>query len=216
MRSFFVALMSLIICQVTFSQENPGQPEYALSFGIADNFSLEKFNMDIAVKKIFDDSNQLRLFLSPRITSADQDEENNGGIQNSETKSFFYSLGIGADYLWTIMTNDDVSMFCGPGLVFSYGKRDEESSALLDNGDKASGERNASLVNAGIRGSLGVEWRVNGKIGIHSEYLLTGTYEQEKADFRSTLNGVSEPTAERTISRIILTTNILFGISIYL
>ena len=34
-----------------------------------------------------------------------------------------YSIGIGVDYLWTLATNGNVSMFGGPGLGFIYGNR---------------------------------------------------------------------------------------------
>lgn len=52
MRSFYIILMSLIISSTIFSQENSKkQNNYALSFGIADNFRLDKFNGEIAVKK---------------------------------------------------------------------------------------------------------------------------------------------------------------------
>ena len=216
MKSFFVIVMSLIMCSSIYSQEDSTHPNYALSFGIANNFRLDKFNMDIAVKKIIDNNHQLRLFLSPRISTNNADNEISGSNQTSESKLSNYSIGIGADYLWTLIKNGDVSMFGGTGLVFTYGKNNRKMTSTKINGDKSFSESNAPFTNIGIRGTLGVEWKVSKKIGIHSEYLLTGSYNWNKTETHSSFNGINNPTITSTSSGISLGTGVLFGVSIYL
>src|SRR5690606_12955819 len=108
---------------------------------------------------------------------------------------------------------DDVNMFGGTGLVFTYGNRNEEYNAVDENGNKEFGERNIPILNFGIRGTLGVEWKVSNNIGIHSEYLLTGLYEWEKLEVNSFPNN---NTGTRISKRITLNAGVLFGVSIYL
>lgn len=210
MKSSIVLILLLIITLSLNAQDSSSNHSYALSFGIAENFRLDRFNMDIAVKKIIAE-NQLRLFLSPRVSS--RDEEDKTEERTIETNSFFYSIGIGADYLWLLIKKDDVNMFGGTGLVFTYGNRNEEYNAVDENGNKEFGERNIPILNFGIRGTLGVEWKVSNNIGIHSEYLLTGLYEWEKLEVNSFPNN---NTGTRISKRITLNAGVLFGVSIYL
>ena len=216
MKSFFVIVMSLIMCSSIYSQEDSTHPNYALSFGIANNFRLDKFNMDIAVKKNIDNNHQLRLFLSPRIYTNNTENKTSGINPTSESKSFHYSMGIGADYLWTLMNNGDISMFGGTGLVFTYGNNNDKMTSTNINGNKSFVERNTPSLNIGIRGILGVEWKVSKKIGIHSEYLLTGSYNWNKTESKSSFNDINNPTITSTSSGISLGTGVLFGVSIYL
>ncbi len=203
------------MCSLSYSQDST-KHNWALSFGIADNFRLSSFNMDIAVKKIIDDEHQLRLFLSPRVWTNNQEQDANGSGQTSEDNRFEYSIGIGADYLWILIIEGDINMFGGTGLVFTYDNNHEKSNNTFDNGDKSFNEINASTVNIGLRGALGVEWKVSEKIGIHSEYLITGSYNWRKSEQKSSLNNLANPTSTYKSSGILLGTTVLFGISIYL
>lgn len=217
MKSSFVVLISLILCSFIFPQEKPASPQYALSFGILDNFRLGNFNMDIAVKKIIDDSNQWRLYISPRISVNDQDDDNLELDQIVNINSVIYSFGIGADYLWTLLRNNDLSMFGGSGLVINYGNRKDERTDINNlNGESNFQELNSPRASVGIRGILGIEWKVTDNIGIHSEYLMTGSYDWEKINIKTSLNGISRPRVSRTASKISLFTNVLFGVSFYL
>jgi hypothetical protein len=204
------------MCTIIYSQENSSSPKYALSFGIADNFRLDKFNMDFAFKKIIDETHQLRFFLSPRISTNNQEVNTSGNIQTQESKLLNYSLGVGVDYLWTLMSNEDINMFGGTGLVFTYGNNNNKSTDNYSNGDKINNEVNNPYINLGIRGIIGVEWKVSKKIGIHSEYLFTGSYNWDKSESISSVNGVDNPTSTRTSSGISLGSGVLFGVSIYL
>ncbi len=73
MKSLLVVLIILVTYSPSFSQDSSFVPKYALSFGIKNNFTLTSFDMDIAVKKIFDNSDQLRFFISPGISTLTQD-----------------------------------------------------------------------------------------------------------------------------------------------
>lgn len=222
MKLFYIILMSLIISSTIFSQENSKKTNnYALSFGIAGNFRLGAFNGDIAVKKIIDNTHQLRLFLSPRIfTKNDETNSSNNNItvtNDNETRN--YSIGVGADYLWTLITNEDITMFGGTGLVFTYGNNNfkvtSQSKFNANDNNKFINETNNPFTNIGIRGTLGVEWKVTDKIGIHSEYLFTGSYNWSKSEIKSSRNVIDNPTKTRTSSGISLGSGVLFGISIY-
>ena len=215
MRSFYIILMSLIISSTIFSQENSKkQNNYALSFGIADNFRLDKFNGEIAVKKIIDNTHQLRFFLSPRILTSNQENKTSGNnsIQVRELRN--YSIGVGADYLWTLITSEDINMFGGTGLAFTYGNNNDKVTVNI-NGHKSISETSNPFTNIGIRGILGVEWKVTDKIGIHSEYIFTGLYNWNKSEIKSSINNIDNPTTTRTSSGISLGSGVLFGISIY-
>ena len=215
MKSLSIFVMSLILCSLLYSQENSSDPQYALTFGIADNFRLDRFNMDIAVKKIIDETHQLRLFLSPRVYISDDEENTNGANQTQEREASSYSLGVGADYLWILITNEDINMFGGTGLVFTYEKGNEKFTTISENGDKNINERSIPTTSAGIRGTLGVEWKVSEKIGIHSEYLLNGSYGWSESENKSSLNGINNPIVSRSSKRISLSSGVLLGVSIY-
>jgi hypothetical protein len=218
MKSSLVIVTSLIMCSLMFAQDST-KHNWALSFGIANDFRLTNFNMDIAVKKIIDDEHQLRLFLSPRISTRNQDQSTTGSTTGDKNDDFSYSLGIGGDYLWILINEEDINMFGGTGLVFTYGNDNNKSTSTFDSGtgpNENSNETNTPSINVGIRGTLGVEWKVSEKIGIHSEYLLTGSYNWYKSEHKSSINGVDNPTVITKTSGISLGTGVLFGISIYL
>ena len=107
-------------------------------------------------------------------------------------------------------------MFSGTGLEFMYGKTHEKATALNDTGDKSVAERNSPTIRTGLRGILGVEWMVNKKIGIHSEYLLVGSYYWSKTEITSSLNGIENSESKSKLWSITLNTEVLFGLSIYL
>jgi len=74
--------------------------------------------MDIALKKVLDNSNSIRFFISPRILA--NFEEAKQGNMKSEIDKASYTLGIGADYLWILLKNGDMQMFGGSGIALSY------------------------------------------------------------------------------------------------
>ncbi len=219
MKSSLVIVISLIMCSLMYSQDST-KHNWALSFGIADNFRLSNFNMDIAVKKIIDDEHQLRLFLSPRISTRNQDQSTTGSNQSDKRDHVEYSLGVGADYLCILTKNEDINLFTGTGLVLTYGNFKDKSTTNSDNGsgstDEYINETNIPSISVGVRGTLGVEWKVSEKIGIHSEYLLTGSYNWTKQEQKLSVNGVDNRTVTTKSSGISLGTGVLFGISIYL
>lgn len=66
MKSLLIFAIITLSFSPVLSQECSNNSDYAMTFGITDNFKLTNFNMDIAVKKIIDEKHQLRLFLSPQ------------------------------------------------------------------------------------------------------------------------------------------------------
>jgi hypothetical protein len=216
MKPFFAIFLSLLICSAAFPQENSSNPKYALSFGIADNFRLDKFALDIAVKKIINETSQLRLFLSPRITITNNDTEYTENKQTQEQKIINYSIGAGADYLWTLLSNEDVNMFGGAGVIITYGKNTHEGTTYFSNGTKSAYEQDNPFISSGLRGTIGVEWKVNEKIGIHSEYLFTAVYLWSKSENKNILNDIETQKSTSKVTGFNLASGVLFGVSIYL
>ncbi len=99
MKAIYVVLISLFISAQIYSQSDSSKSCYALSFGISDSFTLTNLDADIAVKKVLDNSDQIRLLFSPRVlsTSTTYDENYNNNDRIYEKTS--YSVSIGADYL---------------------------------------------------------------------------------------------------------------------
>jgi len=215
MKSLLVVLIILTIYSSSFSQDSSFVPKYALSFGIKDNFTLSSFNMDIAVKKIFDNSDQLRLFISPRISTLTQDVTIEGDERTRKLENQNYSIGVGVDYLWTIINQDDISLFGGTGLIVSY-QRGYSKNSISDNDTTNNTTETVNpSISSGIRGILGVEWKVSRKIGIHCEYLVTGNYFWAKSETKIFHNREIDINSKSTSSGINLSSNFLFGLSLY-
>lgn len=216
MKTFMVILVVFIGVTTMYAQEKPASPKYALSFGIADNFRLDKFNGSIAVKKILDDEHEIRLFINPALN--DQNLERKIGSNTETTNEEYLSLmlGAGADYLWILMRSDDVNLYGGPGVVLSYGYVNHKTTSE-SNGQKNFSESKNPILGMGIRGVLGVEWMVSKKIGIHSEYHLSSSYNWSKTESTYSSSLVlgyhSSTTTTNTFS---INSAILFGVSIYL
>ncbi len=216
MKTFMVILMGFISVSTMYSQEKSASPKYALSFGIADNFRLDKFIMDIGITKILDDEHRLRLFLSPRILTSNLNEEFSYNDHKNENKSKNNSLSIGADFLFTLVKEDDISLYTGPGLVYTFGLNNNISTSESSIGGKQVQENNLPYYNIGFRGNLGVEWMVSKRISIHSEYVLTGAYNHQKTESTTWINNVDQGKSTRTTTGFSLATGVLFGVSIYL
>ncbi len=209
MKLLYVILLCSFICSASYSQQDSSNSKYALSFGIKDILRLTNFDMDIAVKKIIDSSHQLRLFLSPNITR-NKSEDN-----RTENISQNYSIGIGSDYLCTLMKEEDISMYGGSGLNFRYRYSSTKTTSKNEN-DVIIHETINPTTLIGIRGILGVEWKVSNRIGIHSEYLLEGSYSWGEVKTNTSVNNINDPTVETKVNIISLGSRVLFGVSIYL
>jgi hypothetical protein len=215
MKSFFVLIICLSFISQTYSQDNIENHDFALIFGISRNFTLEEFNLDIAGKIILDETKQLRLMLSPRL-STDNDSHTHyitgEVVQTIETTE--YSLGFAVDHLWTIATSGDFNLFSGLGLIVVFGNTHIES--IVDpNGSRQIEESKINFFSSGLRGILGTEWKVSNNVGIHSEYILTGTYTTRETEKLLTREGNLEPAGTTESKGFDLNSGILFGISIY-
>lgn len=215
MKSLLVVLIILVTYSPSFSQDSSFVPKYALSFGIKNNFTLTSFDMDIAVKKIFDNSDQLRFFISPGISTLTQDITIEGDEWTRKSENQYYSFGVGADYLWIIINHEDIGIFGWTGLIFSYYRGYSKYS--VSNSDTANNttEKNNPNISSGIRGILGVEWKVSKKIGIHCEYLVKGNYSWGKTETKIFYNGEIDINSKSISSGITLGLDVLFGLSIY-
>ncbi len=216
MKCIYVVLISLVLSIQYYSQTDSSKSNYALSFGISNNFTLSNFNMDIAAKKVLDNTNQIRLFLSPRLSLYNSEEERRENTEMTENESTRYSIGIGVDYIWLLSSIDNFNMYSGTGLVAHYGIDKSEKRLTYSDGNKGLEERSKPYTNLGIRGIIGVEWKVSQRIGIHSEYLLTlsHTWRSSESDF--SYNGVNNTHLTSTTSSILLVSQVLFGVSVYL
>ena len=215
MKTILVILFSVASISFVSGQIDSTDSKYALSFGIGDNFTLRNFNMDIAAKKIVDSKHQIRLFLSPYISTGDTKNDNTSQ-QLVESSSQNYSLGIGADYLWILLNKNDINMFGGTGLAFFYGHNSAKKTTTLSDGNMNITESNQPSIQVRLRGTLGVEWMVSRSVGIHSEYLMTGSYIWSRSKNKTTSTNINIITQTSKTTKIGLSTSVLFGLSIYL
>jgi hypothetical protein len=204
----------ILITSFVYSQEKESESHYALSFGIRENFTLDRFNGDIAFK-IVNNTHQWRLFISPDFAILNSDEKIDTSDHLVQTDTDVFSIGIGADYLWTILRKDDLSMLAGTGITGSYGKQHEKRTRNDFNGDFIEEEMDGPVISAGVRGILGIEWMVSDNIGIHTEYLMTLFYQRISIDMTRNLNNAAV-IIERDVQRIYLNNSVLFGVSFYL
>lgn len=207
MKTAYAILLSLFLFSFSYGQEKASPAQYALSFGIGDNFSLKKFNTSIAVKKICDDKHQIRLFISPGLSASHVTHEDEGQLM-TDRKSQDYSLGVGADYLWIVLRNCPVNLFTGTGLSVGYDYNVSKNTSYAS-GNESIYKTYRTAIQAGLRGILGVEWKVSTHIGIHSEYLLAGSYSWRKDESKTSAD-------IHNIYSITLTSGVLFGLSVYL
>jgi hypothetical protein len=203
MKATYVLIVSIILCSTLFAQE---QNKYALSFGIADNFQLSSFNGQIAAKKIINDTHQLRVFLSPSFSANNSDSNTES---EEAMKTFYFSLGIGADYLRILIKNNKINLFAGPGLGISF---QSNKSEHRDNTIKSTSVDNR--IDLALRGVLGVEWKVTNQIGIHCEYLLIGAYIRNSGHIKSEGDMITDQ-PKTTSSFLSLGPGVLFGVSVY-
>jgi hypothetical protein len=216
MKAIYVVLISLFISAQIYSQSDSSKSCYALSFGISNNFTLTNLDADIAVKKVLDNSDQIRLLFSPRVLSTAATYDKNYDNDDYIYERTSYSVGIGADYLWNLVKEDDFQMFGGSGVIFSLGNNlVNETNVHIDTLNTIY-ESWSPVYGVGLRGSLGVEWKVSKRIGIHCEYLMTVLYNYQKLEEKETNYGMSNPVETETYERVILGSRVLFGLSVYL
>jgi len=216
MKTIYFILISLFVSTLIYSQSDSLKSRYALSFGISNNFTLNNFDSDIALKKVLDNLDEIRIFISPRISISNFENDYEYNEENSKNNSSSYSLGIGSDYLWGILKKEDIQMFGGSGILFSYGHNNEKRTTTYGDSVKNITETTRPSFGVGLRGILGVEWKVSKRIGIHSEYLLALLYSYSEAENEVSNNGIINQKVTQTIDGISLSTRVLFGISIYL
>lgn len=217
MKALTTIILSIILCTSVYSQEESKEQKYALSFGIGNNFTLTNFNMDIAVKRILDDSRQIRLFLSPRFSSGRTEGVTNTNTSSSENTNVSYTFGLGVDHLWRLASKKEFNMYGGGGVAGYYGNDgDNEVILKYPTGSTNFSGSNSPFWSVAIRGILGVEWKVSEGIGIHSEYVLYLSYQWRKTETTTSVGTLRPSVNTSKSTRVGLISNALFGISIYL
>ena len=219
MKTLTAFILTIILFTTVYSQEEK-ERNYALSFGIGENFTLRSFNMDFAVKKILDECHQIRLFLSPSVSKNNFENTvvNLHGTQKDNEDMVGYSLGIGIDYLWQLASKDGFAMYSGAGIDGRFGNSTKTETQATE--IKTISETTFQNWGVGLRGILGVEWMVNDRIGIHAEYVASASYMWGKNENKYTSHevpGTVNPTISTHTNNIFtLSSFVLFGLSVYL
>lgn len=98
-------------------------------------------------------------------------------------------------------------MFSGTGVIISYGVLTNKTTNITPDNNKLINEVKNPNYSFGIRGTIGVEWKVKKNIGLHSEYMLGASYQREKSEDLSN--------SENKTDIFSLKSWVLFGVSIY-
>jgi opacity protein-like surface antigen len=208
MKTALGVIVSLLLSSFVSAQSDTSNSRYALTFGISDNFTLSKFHMDIALKKMLENSNQLRFFISPSIDTYNSSVEDSVLVSENDLKGFV--LGVGTDYLWKLIKKDGFIMYGGSGLMFSFTSYSNESSFSNNKN-----EEDRTGFTAGLRGILGTEWFIRKNISVHAEYLMYLSYSWNKNERKLTANGQQLPIVKEKSNALSMTTLVLFGLSVY-
>ncbi|MGK9370092.1 hypothetical protein ACSSWA_14440 [Melioribacter sp. Ez-97] len=208
MKTVFGVIVSLLLSSFVSAQSDTANSRYALTFGISDNFTLSKFDMNIAFKKMLENSNQLRFFISPSINTYDFSHEDSSVVSENDKTSL--DFGIGADYLWKLIKKDDFIMYGGSGLMLLYSSQNDEGGY-----SNYKNEIDRTGFTAGLRGILGAEWFISKNIGIHAEYLTFLSYGWNNTERKIFANGQQLPIVKEKSNALSMTTLVLFGLSVY-
>ncbi|MCK6613804.1 MAG: hypothetical protein L6Q47_06165 [Ignavibacteriaceae bacterium] len=207
-------LLIFFICAVPlFAQDSADTPNYALSFGISSKFKLTQYSGQIAVKKILENSDQIRLFINPFYEFSDYNSVHYNSPNEFQLNSSQWSINAGADYLWTAFKTDELLFYIGPGLSFYFSDQSGRQPLILY--QMLYSESESVSYSAGVRGIIGTEWKVTQSIGLHSEYILLGLWNKSK----TTEKRFEEETLARTLNyseeHTIFESRLLFGLSVY-
>lgn len=215
MRTILLLILSFNFFTQVYSQNIPLDHNYALVFGISNNFTIEKFNLNIAGKLIIDETKELRLLFSPSVNTSSN--ESTSGLTGDVIKvvdSWSHSFKIALDHIWTLKTSGDFALFSGVGLAVSLYNQTVETTDE-PNGKNWLEENETNSIGGGIRGTIGSEWHVNDNIGIHGEYILSGMYFKQETGTKLSREGRITPAGSTISKGFELDSEVLFGVSIY-
>lgn len=216
MRTLISILVGFILFSSTNAQEESPSPGYAFTFGVGPNLTLTKFNFDLAVKKIVNENEHIRLFFSPRVTVNEMDRGESPAYRIDKEELDDYSATVGADYVWIVDKQGDFRTYAGLGLNYKYGYKLKKITqvAKLNPGGKTEEVTTTSKA-LGARVFFGAEWMVTKIIGIHAEYIPWFSHNWSTEEKVGTLNNVAVSPSTVKYNDIYLTTDVLFGVSIY-
>ncbi|MBV6513734.1 MAG: hypothetical protein FMNOHCHN_03269 [Ignavibacteriaceae bacterium] len=216
MKSLFLFYALLLFAGSGFPQDSVFTPKYAISFGIGQNFTLTKFNGEIAVKKIMSNSDQIRILFQPFYDSYTNDllpEQLNYSTQIVENNRI--EAGLGTDYLWRVSYYRDIFVYAGPGISISYRNAFEKRRSHTGSGVYQTSETEQYRTGIELRGTISAEWKVSEMIGIHCEYRLGFSHSSDKIINRTLLTGNPDSSNEQRIKRLGLASVAVFGLSVY-
>lgn len=215
MKSLFLFCALLLFAGSGLPQDSVYTPKYAISFGIGQNFTLTKFNGEIAFKKIMSNSDQVRILFQPFYDSYTNDlpEQLNYSTQTLENNRF--EVGLGTDYLWQVSYYRDISVFAGPGVSIFYRYAFEKRKNNAVSGSSQTYETEQHRTGIELRGTISAEWKVSEMIGIHCEYRLGFSQSSDKIINRTLLTGNPDSSYEQGIKRFGIASIAIFGLSVY-
>ncbi len=182
---------------------------WAVQFRISENFTLSTFSGSIiSIKRHYSERSALRAGLSLSLAALDaqSDRELTDTTITSNHDSNAYSVRLELQYMRYTNPQGRLSPYWGVGPLVGYG---DSSSKDSFGGDTF--KRDSRAWELGLIGSLGVEWFPARYIGLHAEYGLSFTYNNQK-DTRKSPSGVQ--TDKSTVWRF-GGEGVLFGLSIY-
>lgn len=212
-KSFRAFLFIFLFSATLFAQDSADTPEYALSFGISSWFTLTQYSGQIAVKKILENSDQIRLFIKPLYNFSENNSVRYYSPYKFQLNSSQTSLNIGADYLWSAYKTDDLLLYIGPGCSFYFSNNSGRQTLVFIQLFYIDTE--TTDYSLGLRGIIGTEWKITQSIGLHSEYILLGRWNisetTEKLYEGETLTRTINYSEEHTIFE----SRLLFGLNFY-
>lgn len=213
MKSLFLFCALFFFTGSGLAQDSVFTPKYAISFGIGENFTLTNFNGEIAVKKIFANSDQLRLFISPNSAVIDNESPTEPASRYYESTE--NSISVGADYIWVAKSHTSVHLYSGAGLAYLYHNLTVTEDAEPDHSSQRHSESKRIVHQGGLRGILGAEWKVSDEFGIHCEYIVNFSYGTDNSNQKLTQTTTPDQISESIRKYADLYSAVLFGLSLY-
>lgn len=202
---FILSFISTTTAQTSYLDSLDGK--FALQFQISHNFSIENFQGATFSGKYHVGKRDALRFGISYVASIYNDEEQKDYF-NPDTTTFNqsefdgFALDFKFQYIRYIVSNDDVSFYCGGGPSVQFENRESTNEGRLEGRD---------LWGLGINILAGVEWMFNKNMSLSAEYGVRFRYYSYEdistySDYKLT---------HRTESFNISADEINFGISVY-
>lgn len=194
----------------TVPQETLRPGAWALQFAVGENFTLESFSgSTLSLKWHFSRPSAVQAGLTFETNSLNREQtiEDETRITDSGTQR----ITLSAEYInypllgeWATV----IEPFFGAGPSFSYIHSDSETTQ----NDSLLVRQESNGWAAGLSATLGVEWFVHSRIGIHAAYRAAGVYRRDTSMLQQGEGEEEGPTEERFA---IQAGGVRFGLSVY-